>query len=70
MNNKYLFVFVRRNLIGINELVLAMKRLQKLPDDTKLQRIAQVLDEDKDGHIDIDDALKVKYQHFCRMGWF
>ncbi len=49
----------RRNLIGINELMLAMKRLQKLPDDTRLQKIVQVLDEDMDGNIDIDDALKV-----------
>ncbi len=43
----------------INELVLAMKRIQKLPDDTKLQRIAEFLDEDHDGNVDIDDALKV-----------
>ena len=37
-----------------------MKRIQKVPDDTKFQKIAQVLDTDKDGVIDITDALKVK----------
>jgi len=36
-----------------------MRKIQKLPDDTKLQRVVQVLDEDKDGVIDISDALKV-----------
>ncbi len=56
----------RRNLIGINELMLAMKRLQKLPDDTRLQKIVQVLDEDMDGNIDIDDALKVTALSFLR----
>jgi hypothetical protein len=49
----------RTNLVGINELVLALRRLQKVPDDTKFQRIMQVLDEDKDGIIDVKDALRV-----------
>ena len=52
-------VFFRINLVSINEMVLAMRRLQKLPDETKLQHIMDVLDEDHDGNIDIDDALKV-----------
>ena len=43
----------------INELVLAMKRIQKISDETKLQRICEYLDEDHDGVVDIDDALKV-----------
>lgn len=49
----------KRTLVSINELVLAMRKIQKLPDETKLQRVVQVLDEDKDGVIDISDALKV-----------
>lgn len=48
-----------RNLISINELLLALKRLQKVPNETRLQRIAEVLDEDKDGNIDIGHVLKV-----------
>ena len=36
-----------------------MRRLQKVSDDTRIQRIMQVLDEDSDGVIDINDALKV-----------
>jgi Ca2+-binding EF-hand superfamily protein len=39
-----------------------MRRIQKIPDDAKLQRIAQVLDEDRDGVIDINDAHKVSYR--------
>ncbi|XP_033757274.1 mitochondrial proton/calcium exchanger protein-like isoform X2 [Pecten maximus] len=48
-----------RNLISINELLLALKRLQKVPNETRLQRIAEVLDEDKDGNIDVGHVLKV-----------
>ncbi|XP_060085567.1 mitochondrial proton/calcium exchanger protein-like [Ylistrum balloti] len=48
-----------RNLISINDLLLALKRLQKVPNETRLQRIAEVLDEDKDGNIDIGHVLKV-----------
>ncbi|KAJ8317442.1 hypothetical protein KUTeg_005346 [Tegillarca granosa] len=47
------------NVISINEMVLALKRLQKVPNDTKLQKIVQVLDEDKDGNIDVTHVLKV-----------
>ena len=36
-----------------------MKRIQKISDETKLQRICEYLDEDHDGVVDIDDALKV-----------
>ena len=37
----------------------ALKRLQKVPDDTKLRRMFEVLDQDKDGIIDISNALEV-----------
>ena len=50
--------------MSINELVLAMRKIQKLPDETKLQRVVQVLDEDQDGVIDVSDALKVNIK-FC-----
>lgn len=49
----------RDNIVSINEMLLAMKRLQKVPNETKLQRIVEVLDEDKDGKININLALKV-----------
>ena len=41
------------------ELMEAMLRLKKLPDETKLAKIAEVLDEDKDGIIGLSEALKV-----------
>lgn len=49
----------KSNIITINEMMEALKRLKKVPSDSKLQRIFQVLDQDKDGNIDINDALKV-----------
>ncbi|KAF8797175.1 Mitochondrial proton/calcium exchanger like protein [Argiope bruennichi] len=51
----------RDDIIGINELVLAIKRIQKVSDDTRLQRIADVLekmDVDHDGAVEIDHVLK------------
>ncbi|KAM6132805.1 mitochondrial proton/calcium exchanger protein isoform 2-T2 [Pterocles gutturalis] len=46
------------NLISIAELINAMKQIQKIPEE-KLTRIAQALDENKDGKIDIDNVVKV-----------
>ncbi|XP_048060106.1 mitochondrial proton/calcium exchanger protein isoform X1 [Megalobrama amblycephala] len=48
----------RENLISINELITVMKQIQSIPEE-KLLRIADALDENKDGKIDLDDVLKV-----------
>ncbi|NXF91732.1 LETM1 protein, partial [Eubucco bourcierii] len=48
----------RENLISITELINAMKQIQKIPEE-KLTRIAEALDENKDGKIDIDNVVKV-----------
>ncbi|XP_076460775.1 mitochondrial proton/calcium exchanger protein-like isoform X2 [Babylonia areolata] len=49
----------RDKIVGIEEMMAAMKDLQKVPNETKLQHILEVLDEDHDGNIDINLALKV-----------
>ncbi|XP_009071454.1 PREDICTED: LETM1 and EF-hand domain-containing protein 1, mitochondrial [Acanthisitta chloris] len=46
------------NLVSIAELIHAMKQIQKIPEE-KLTRIAEALDENKDGKIDIDNVVKV-----------
>ncbi|CAG2224502.1 LETM1 [Mytilus edulis] len=46
-------------VISINDMVLALRRLQKVPDEVRLQKIVTVLDEDKDGIIDASHVLKV-----------
>ncbi|MFT7816417.1 LETM1 and EF-hand domain-containing protein 1, mitochondrial-like [Arapaima gigas] len=48
----------RENLISINELIAVMRQIQSIPEH-KLQSIADALDENKDGKIDIDDVIKV-----------
>ncbi|XP_032403470.1 mitochondrial proton/calcium exchanger protein isoform X2 [Xiphophorus hellerii] len=53
-----LFYTFRENLIGIDELINVMRQIQNIPED-KLQRIAKALDDNKDGKIDIDDAIKM-----------
>ena len=55
----YCCCFHRDNIININEMVLALKRLQKVPNETRLQQILEVLDEDQDGRIDVSHVLKV-----------
>ncbi|MED6260171.1 letm1 and EF-hand domain-containing protein 1, mitochondrial [Ataeniobius toweri] len=49
---------VGENLIGIDELINVMRQIQNIPED-KLQRMAEALDDNKDGKIDIDDVIKV-----------
>ncbi|XP_048060110.1 mitochondrial proton/calcium exchanger protein isoform X5 [Megalobrama amblycephala] len=49
---------IGENLISINELITVMKQIQSIPEE-KLLRIADALDENKDGKIDLDDVLKV-----------
>ncbi|XP_066476185.1 mitochondrial proton/calcium exchanger protein isoform X1 [Tiliqua scincoides] len=49
---------IGENLISINELINVMKQIQKIPE-SKLNRLAEALDENKDGKIDIDDVAKV-----------
>lgn len=49
---------VGENLISINELITVMRHIQSIPEQ-KLLSIADALDENKDGKIDIDDVMKV-----------
>ncbi|XP_071982318.1 mitochondrial proton/calcium exchanger protein isoform X2 [Engystomops pustulosus] len=49
---------VGENLVSINELINIMRHIQKIPEQ-KLQRIAEALDENRDGKIDLDDVAKV-----------
>ena len=53
---------VSEELVSIEELKDAIKRIQKVPDDSLVNRISEVLakmDIDKDGAIRLDDVLKV-----------
>ncbi|KAL6105918.1 letm1 [Pungitius sinensis] len=53
-----LFYTFRENLISIAELIAVMRQIQNIPEH-KLQSIAEALDDNKDGKIDIDDVIKV-----------
>lgn len=53
-----LFYAFRENLVSIDELIAVMRQIQNIPEH-KLQRIAEALDDNKDGKIDIDDVIKV-----------
>lgn len=54
-----LFYTFRENLISIAELIAVMRQIQNIPEH-KLQSIAEALDDNKDGKIDIDDVIKVR----------
>lgn len=49
---------VGENLVSIGELIGVMRQIQNIPEH-KLQSIAEALDDNKDGKIDIDDVIKV-----------
>ncbi|KAJ8388274.1 hypothetical protein AAFF_G00135350 [Aldrovandia affinis] len=49
---------IGENLISITELIGVMRQIQNIPEH-KLLSIADALDENKDGKIDIDDVIKV-----------
>lgn len=54
-------------LINIDELIGSVRKLQKIPDENKLQKISEVLskiDGDHDGSIKLDTVLKVNNMHF------
>ncbi|XP_040275157.1 mitochondrial proton/calcium exchanger protein isoform X1 [Bufo bufo] len=53
-----LYFAFRENLVSINELINIMRHIQKIPEQ-KLLRIAEALDENRDGKIDLDDVAKV-----------
>ncbi|XP_055011976.1 LOW QUALITY PROTEIN: mitochondrial proton/calcium exchanger protein [Boleophthalmus pectinirostris] len=53
-----LFCAFRENLVSIDELIGVMRQIQNIPEH-KLQSIADALDDNKDGKIDIDDVIKV-----------
>jgi len=49
-------------LVRIDEIVNAIRKMQKLPDEPKLQQIHKMLgkiDIDKDGQLKVDDVLKI-----------
>ncbi|KAJ9583857.1 hypothetical protein L9F63_021802, partial [Diploptera punctata] len=57
-------------LVSIEELKDAIKQIQKVPDDSLVDRISEVLakmDIDKDGAIRLDDVLKMMYCYELRM---
>ncbi|XP_073430538.1 mitochondrial proton/calcium exchanger protein isoform X1 [Dendrobates tinctorius] len=53
-----LYFAFRENLVSINELINIMRHIQKIPEQ-KLLRLAEALDENRDGKIDLDDVAKV-----------
>jgi len=60
-----LCLFCFSELINIDELIGAVRKLQNIPDEFKLQQITEVLDkidEDHDGSIRLDTVLKVSYK--------
>lgn len=55
-------------LVRIDELTAAIKKIQNISDDSRLVRIAEILskiDDDRDGSIKIEDILKVSSFEIC-----
>lgn len=62
-----MFFFFFSELINIDELIGAVRKLQNIPDEFKLQQISEVLskiDDDHDGSIRLDTVLKVRNKNY------
>ncbi|CAH8484535.1 unnamed protein product [Schistosoma turkestanicum] len=46
-------------MVDINDLLASLKRIQNIPGDTRWEKILKVLDEDKDGKIELHHILSV-----------
>ena len=51
--------FGRDGIVTTDELFDAIRKLRNAPDETKTQRLIEVLDEDRDGELDLDELRKV-----------
>lgn len=58
----------RKTIIRVEELVEAMKKLDKVEDADKFQRIFDAFDEDKDGVIETSEVLNVSLKLRCNSG--
>lgn len=54
-----IFLPSRKDLVDINHLLAAVQKIKKVPDMSQLQKVAEVLDLDGDGKIDIHEVKKV-----------
>ncbi|XP_058448521.1 mitochondrial proton/calcium exchanger protein isoform X2 [Malaya genurostris] len=53
---------VSEELVRIDELMSVIRKIQQIPDDSRLDQISKILgkiDDDHDGHIKVEDVLKV-----------
>jgi len=55
----FFVICCRDNVVTITELMEQIRKLQNVSDSSKLEKIAQVLDEDHDGVIDKDVLMEV-----------
>ncbi|CAH8529187.1 unnamed protein product [Schistosoma rodhaini] len=46
-------------MVDINDLLISLKRIRNIPDDTRWEKILKVLDEDRDGKIELNHVLSI-----------
>lgn len=54
--NLFSFFFFSDGKISLQEMISAVQRLKDAPSEAKCQRIAEMLDEDHDGALDLVDV--------------
>lgn len=53
----------KQELLQIDEIVAAIQKIQKVPDETRIEQIKKVLgkiDDDSDGSVKVEDVMKVR----------
>jgi hypothetical protein len=58
----YIILFCSDGKITTEELIGAIRKLQNAPSEAKCRKIADMLDQDKDGALDLDDVETVGYK--------
>lgn len=50
--------------ISLQEMISAVRRLKNAPSEAKCQKIAEMLDQDHDGTLDLDDVEMVSVENY------
>ena len=51
--------------ISLQEMISAVRRLKNAPSEAKCQKIAEMLDQDHDGTLDLDDVEMVSDKNYA-----
>ena len=67
LNYQFPIFCLRDGKISLQEMISALRRVQNAPSESKCQKMAEILDPDQDGTLDLRDVEKVCNTSFVRL---